>query len=49
MLEQVICYGEQHLRDAQKSALQELLRGEVFELQYSSLDSAVACLEGLLQ
>jgi hypothetical protein len=48
-LEQVICYGEQQIRDAQKSALQDLLRGEVLELQYSDLDAAVDCLEDLLR
>ncbi len=46
-LEQVICYGEQHLRDAQKSSLRDLLRAEVLELRYSDLDSAVRCLEAL--
>jgi len=46
-LEQVICYGEQHLRDAQKSSLRDLLRAEVLELRYSDLESAVRCLEAL--
>jgi hypothetical protein len=46
-LEQVICYGEQQLRDAQKSSLRDLLRAEVLELRYSDLDSAVSCLEAL--
>jgi hypothetical protein len=48
-LEQVICYGEQHLRDAQKSSLRDLLRAEVLELCYSDLDSAVSCLEVLVR
>ena len=48
-LEQVICYGEQHLRDAQESSLRDLLRAEVLELRYSDLDSAVGCLEALLR
>lgn len=48
-LEQVICYGEQHLRDAQKSSLRDLLLAPVLELRYSDLDSAVSCLEGLVR
>lgn len=48
-LEQVICYGEQHIRDAQKSSLRDLLCAEVLELRYSDLDSAVGCLEGLVR
>jgi hypothetical protein len=49
VLEQVICYGEPQIRDAQKAALRGLLRGRVLELQYSDLDSAVDCLERLLR
>ena len=49
ILEQVICYGEQHIRDAQKSALRDLLGGDVLELQYSELDTAVSCLTELLR
>jgi len=48
LLNQVICYGEQAVRDAQKLALTGLVRGEVLELQYSDLDSAVDCLEDLV-
>jgi hypothetical protein len=48
-LEQVICYGEQHLRDTQKSSLRDLLLAPVLELRYSDLDSAVTCLEALVQ
>jgi hypothetical protein len=48
-LEQVICYGEQHLRDAQKSSLRDLLLAPVLELRYSDLDSAVSCLEALVR
>ena len=44
-LEQVICYGEQYLRDAQKFSLRHLLRAGALELRYSDLDSAVSCLE----
>jgi hypothetical protein len=49
ILEQVICYGEQQVRDAQKSALRDLLCAGILELQYSDLDSAVSCLEGLVR
>jgi hypothetical protein len=48
-LEQVICYGEQQLRDAQKSSLRDLLLAPVMELRYSDLDSAVSCLEELVR
>jgi hypothetical protein len=48
-LEQVICYGEQHLRDAQKASLRDLLLTPVLELLYSDLDSAVSCLEALVR
>jgi hypothetical protein len=49
VLQQVICYGEQQVRDAQRSALHRLLSREVLELQYSDLDSAVTCLERLVR
>jgi hypothetical protein len=49
VLEQVICYGEHEIRDAQKSALKHLLDGDVLELQYSELDPAVNCLTELLR
>jgi hypothetical protein len=48
-LGQVICYGEQHLRDEQKSSLRDLLSAEVLELRYSDLDSAVSFLEALVR
>ena len=47
-LEQVICYGEQQLRDTQKSSLRDLLLAPVLELRYSDLDFAVSCLEALV-
>jgi len=49
VLEQVVCYGEQHVREAQKLALRDLLCQEVLELQYSDLDSAIGCLEDLVR
>ena len=48
ILEQVICYGEQHVRDAHKFSLHGLLRTGVLELRYSDLDSGVSCLEALV-
>jgi len=48
-LEEVICYGEQHLRNAQKLTLRHLLRAGALELRYSDLDSAVSCLEALVR
>ncbi len=48
VLEQIICYGEQHVRDAQKFSLHDLLRAGALELRYSDLDSAVSCLEALV-
>ena len=49
VLEQVICYGERHIRDAQKFSLHDLLRAGALELRYSDLDSAVSCLEALVR
>lgn len=48
-LEQVICYGGQDLRDAQKASLNHLLDLDVLELRYSDLDAAVSRLETLLR
>jgi hypothetical protein len=48
-LEQMIVYGDQHLRDAQKSALHNLLAAQVHELRYSNLDLAVARLVELAE
>ncbi len=48
-LEKVICYGEQYVRETQKSSLHDLLGAEVLELRYSDLQSAVDCLEALVR
>ncbi len=42
--EQVICYGEEAVRESQRESLLNLLTAEVFELHYQGLDSAVATL-----
>jgi hypothetical protein len=49
VLEQVICYGERQVRDAQKLSLHNLFRTELVELRYSDLDSAVSCLEAFVR
>lgn len=43
--EQVICYGSEEIRNAQKASLRNLLTAEILELQYSDLGSAVELLE----
>lgn len=47
-LEQVLCYGTQEVRDVQHASLRYLLDGDVLELRYSDLDSAVNCLEAMV-
>jgi hypothetical protein len=46
--EQVICFGEEHVRVLQKASLQNLLAAEVFELRYSDLATAISHLEDLV-
>jgi hypothetical protein len=46
--EQVICYGEESVREAQRAALRKLLKSKMFELHYDGLDSAVALLEDMV-
>ena len=45
--EQVVCYGDEEDRDAQKASLRNLLTAEIFELAYSNLDAAVNRLESM--
>jgi len=47
--EQMICYGEEEARQAQRGALQTLLEQPIFELRYRDLDWAVARLEALVR
>jgi hypothetical protein len=47
--EQVVCFGEDEVRDAQKAALRNLLTAELFELRYSDLDWAVSRLESMIR
>jgi len=47
--EQVLCVGEQSVRDAQRTALRRLLTAQVFELHYSDLDAAVTHLDALVR
>jgi HPr Serine kinase C-terminal domain len=44
-MEQVVCYGDRNLREAQRASLVDLLSAEVLELHYSDLNAAVRCLE----
>ena len=46
--EQVVSYGEEVVREAQRASLHNLLRTEMFELHYDDLDSAVAMLEEMV-
>ncbi len=46
--EQVVCFGEEDVRIAQKASLQNLLAAHVFELRYSDLATAVSHLETLV-
>jgi len=46
--EQVICYGEEDVRVAQRASLQNLLAAHVLELRYSDLATAVSHLETLV-
>jgi hypothetical protein len=47
--EQVVCFGEEAVREAQKASLRNLISAEVFELRYEDLDSAVARLDALVR
>jgi hypothetical protein len=46
--EQVICYGDEPVRKAQRASLRNLLQAEMFELHYNDLDSAVDILEAMV-
>jgi hypothetical protein len=48
-LEQVMCYGEEYVRAEHRTALRDLVTAEVFELRYTTLDSALRLLEGLVR
>ncbi|MCC6369020.1 MAG: aldolase [Bryobacterales bacterium] len=48
-MESVICYGRETTREEQRQSLRRLLSLPVLELCYGELDSAVDCLESLLQ
>jgi hypothetical protein len=45
--EQYICYGEAAVRAEQRQTLLRLLDAELWEMSYSYLDDAIACLETL--
>src|SRR5262249_16904021 len=47
-LGQVIRYGEQRVRDENKTALRALVSAETLEMRYSNMDVALRLLEGLV-
>jgi hypothetical protein len=47
--EQVVCYGEKHIREAHFETLRNLLGADVFEMRYKGLDSGVSILETLVR
>jgi HPr serine kinase-like protein len=48
-LEQVICYGNEAVRESQRESLLRLATAEIFELHYQNLDSAEATLREMLR
>jgi hypothetical protein len=46
---QVVCYGEEHVRDAHYATLRKLLAAEFHELRYTQMDSALRLLEMLVR
>lgn len=47
-LQQVVCFGEKHVRDAHYSTLRNLLAAEIVEMRYTRMDSAFRLLELLV-
>ena len=45
--ERAACFGEEHVRDAQRQCYQRLARAGTWEMFYQDADDAVACLESL--
>jgi hypothetical protein len=48
-LEQVVCYGEERVRDEHKAELRALVSAETLEMRYSSMDTALRLLEALVR
>jgi hypothetical protein len=48
-LNQVVCYGDRHLRDKHKAVLEQLAAGEIFEMRYTKMATALRLLEGLVR
>jgi HPr Serine kinase C-terminal domain len=46
---QIVCYGEESLREAHYATLQNLLGADVFEMRYTHLSSALRMLKALVQ
>lgn len=47
--EQVVCYGEQQVRDTHLANLRRLLTADIFEMRYTTFDSALRMLESLVR
>jgi HPr Serine kinase C-terminal domain len=47
--EQVVCYGESHIRAAHCTALRNLLSADVLEMRYAKMDTALYLLETLVR
>jgi hypothetical protein len=47
--EQVVCYGEKHVRDAHYATLRNLLTAELVEMRYTEMNSALRLLETLVR
>ena len=48
-LNQVVCFGDRHLRDKHKAVLEQLAAGEIFEMRYTKMATALRLLEGLVR
>jgi len=47
--EHMLTYGEPEIREEQRESLRNLLSANVVEMVYSDLDSAISCLESMVQ
>ena len=48
-LNQVVCWGDRHLRDKHKAVLKQLATAEIFEMRYTKMDTALRLLESLVR
>jgi hypothetical protein len=47
--ERTICWGEEKVRNEHRAALRNLLSAEIFEMRYTSFQSAIEMMESLIQ